>query len=202
LPAERELAARLGVSRMTLHEAIQALSREGLLEARRGKGGGTFVTIHEAPMPNPRARRMAKAMGEELLDALDFRFVVEPAAAELAAQRADKNDIARLAKLLDELRALSGENYTEYRQADVRFHLAIAEISRCATLRKAVAEVQFRISDLLYAVAVPVAGSIRHGNRQHAEIFRAIVKRNSKRARQVMEEHVSATANLLIGLLG
>jgi GntR family transcriptional repressor for pyruvate dehydrogenase complex len=145
---------------------------------------------------------MAKMMNIELRDALDFRFAVEPAAAALAAQRATKDDIERLAKLLDELRALSGENYSEYRHADARFHLAIAEISQSVSMRGAVAEVQSRITDLLYAVAVPVTGSIRHGNRQHAEIFRAIARHNPRRARQVMEEHVSATANLLIGLLG
>src|SRR5215210_2252651 len=50
LPAERELAERLGVSRATLREAIAALRSAGLVETTRGRGGGTVVVYKpEAP---------------------------------------------------------------------------------------------------------------------------------------------------------
>src|SRR6476646_5637582 len=58
-PAERELAAQLGISRLTLREAIRELQQAGYVESRRGRFGGTFVT-YEQPPPDPgEARRIA-----------------------------------------------------------------------------------------------------------------------------------------------
>src|SRR5438445_107476 len=89
LPPERELADRLRVSRVTLRQAIGALREAGYLKSRRGRGGGTFVAY---PVPDPAdhsvAATLAKEMGAELHDALDFRRVLEPGAAALAATRA------------------------------------------------------------------------------------------------------------------
>src|SRR5262245_19858790 len=115
LPAERELAERLQVSRVTLREAIRALRETGYLESRRGRTGGTFVASPPpGPAPAPpalpapasrgRSRRtspvngnrtgdraaatvLAREMGDTLHDALDYRRVLEGGAAALAATR-------------------------------------------------------------------------------------------------------------------
>ena len=79
-PPERELAALLGVSRLTLREAIRALQQSGFVESRRGRFGGTFVT-YEQPPPDPgEARRIALEDVGKLTDALTFRLVVETGA--------------------------------------------------------------------------------------------------------------------------
>src|SRR5215475_11564323 len=91
LPPERELAERLQVSRVTLREAIAALRDAGYLETRRGRAGGTFVVYRDIPdetnQNTGEAAAIAREMGDALHDALDFRRVVEPGAAELAATR-------------------------------------------------------------------------------------------------------------------
>ena len=86
-PPERELATLLGVSRLTLREAIKALQQAGYVESRRGRFGGTFVT-YTRPAPDPKeVRRIALEDSDRLTDALTFRLVVETGAAEvLAAQ--------------------------------------------------------------------------------------------------------------------
>ena len=86
LPPERELAETLGVSRVTLREAIKALRDAGLVESRRGRGGGTFVAAPR--QERARSREMIEqSLGHAVDDALALRKVVEPGAAALAASR-------------------------------------------------------------------------------------------------------------------
>src|SRR4029450_10454004 len=86
LPAERELALRLGVSRATLRDAIRELEQAGYVEARRGRSGGTFVIYQ----PTPGAGGVVPSLpprGSGLEDALTLRSVLELGAAEAAARR-------------------------------------------------------------------------------------------------------------------
>jgi DNA-binding FadR family transcriptional regulator len=86
-PPERELAALLGISRLTLREAIGELQQAGYVESRRGRSGGTFI-IYSRPAPSVgELRRLALEHGEKLTDALTFRFAVETGAAEVLAQQ-------------------------------------------------------------------------------------------------------------------
>ena len=71
LPPERELASRLGVSRVTLREAIRSIQQAGYVEPRRGRFGGTFVLYRPSP-DAAEARRIAGVLGGSLEDALTF----------------------------------------------------------------------------------------------------------------------------------
>jgi DNA-binding FadR family transcriptional regulator len=85
-PAERELAAQLGISRPTLREAIRELQQAGYVESRRGRSGGTFVTGAPPAPDQGELRRLAREDGDKLADALTFRLVIESGAAEALAQ--------------------------------------------------------------------------------------------------------------------
>ena len=88
-PPERELAAQLGISRLTLREAIGELHQAGYVESRRGRLGGTFIT-YTRPAPSvDELRRLAVEDGQKLTDALTFRFAVETGAADMLAQQLD-----------------------------------------------------------------------------------------------------------------
>src|SRR5215217_2558965 len=97
LPAERDLAELLGVSRATLREAMAALRQAGLVETTRGRGGGTVVTLKPGTPSARAAARITPARRQDWLDALDYRRIVEPGAAALAASR--RLDDVRLAQL-------------------------------------------------------------------------------------------------------
>ena len=83
LPPERELAARLGVSRDTVREAIKSLAEAGYLVSKRGRYGGTFLAT-DLPVPPPDVPRFTR---DEIDDALRLREILEVGAARMAATR-------------------------------------------------------------------------------------------------------------------
>jgi DNA-binding FadR family transcriptional regulator len=86
-PPERELAAKLGISRLTLREAIHELNEAGYVCSRRGRFGGTFVTYDRPSPSSAELRRLARQEADKLTDALTFRLAVEAGAAEALAVR-------------------------------------------------------------------------------------------------------------------
>jgi DNA-binding FadR family transcriptional regulator len=194
LPAERDLAARLGVSRVTLREAIRALADAGYVESRRGRYGGTFVA-ESLPAPAPRP-----APPGDLEDVLTLRHILESGAAEAAAARAltptDRQHLS--AALLD----VSGvdTDQAEYRRRDSRLHLAIAEVAGSPSLTTAVADIRTRVNELLDAIPL-LAANIEHSNTQHRTVVAAILSGDVPAARQAMAEHLDGTAALLRGFL-
>ncbi|SDO68900.1 transcriptional regulator, GntR family [Pedococcus dokdonensis] len=198
LPPERELADRLGVSRSTLREAIAALRDSGLVTTRRGRGGGSVVTYAGAE-PGSRAGAPVRT-GAALADAMDFRRVVEPGAAAVAATKALAAD--QRAWLVESARAArEAPDNAAHRLADSRFHLAVATLSGSPMLIEAVTRAQAALSELLSAIPV-LPTNIAHSNDQHDAVVRAILDGDDARAREAMEEHCDATAALLRGLIG
>ncbi|CRK57864.1 Transcriptional regulator, GntR family, in hypothetical Actinobacterial gene cluster [Alloactinosynnema sp. L-07] len=198
LPPERDLAARLQVSRVTLRSAIRSLQQAGLIESRRGRTGGSFV-IWRPDLQLGNALGLAREMGDALIDALRYRSALEPGAARLAAT--NSLDAAQREELWARAAEAREASLADYRLADVRFHLAIANAAGSTSLGAAVADVQLRLSDLLGAIPLlPVA--VEHSNEQHDRILQAILAGNGKLAHDIMDEHISATATLLRGFLG
>jgi len=197
LPPERELAERLNVSRVTLREAIAALRDAGYLESRRGRSGGSFVMYGGAHAGDDPAE-LAREMGPALDDALDFRRVLEPGAAALAATRTlSAADRQALVGAL----AATRERGPTRRVNDSRLHLAIAAASGSPSLHGCVADVQLTLDRLLAAIPV-IRRNLDHSDAQHDRIVDAILHGDSAAARAAMEEHCDGTAELLRGLLG
>ncbi len=199
LPPERELAERMAVSRATLREAIAALRSAGMVRTTRGRGGGTVVSFDPAAAAQTAPPDFDRRR-EALLDSLVFRRIVEPGACHTAASR-ELDDVAE--KLLtDTLQEVSeAEGRGVHRQADSRFHLAIATITGSEKTISAVATLQADLHDLLNAIPV-LQVNIEHSNAQHHAIATAILAGDPARARRVMEQHCDDTAALLRGLLG
>ncbi|WP_436494404.1 FadR/GntR family transcriptional regulator [Actinokineospora sp. HUAS TT18] len=193
LPPERELSTRLGVSRVTLREALRALQESGYVECRRGRYGGTFVRTvlpARAPADPPRLA--------QLEDALTLRRVLETGAAEAAASRAlTPHDRRRLRAHLDECADVAP---AEYRRRDSRLHLAIAETTAAPSLTSAIADVRTRVNALLEAIPL-IPANIGHSDRQHHDIVDAILHGDPAGARDAMAQHLDGTASLLRGFL-
>ena len=208
-PAERELAAKLGISRLTLREAIRELAQAGYVESRRGRLGGTFIT-YTRPAPNvSELRKLAQQNGEKLTDALTFRFAVETGAADSLAQQLAAGGAGLTASpppsqrevLLARLADVNGAGPQEYRRMDTLFHLAIAELTGSSLLSTACAEARMQLNDLLNAIPV-LKLNIAHAAVQHAAIVDAILAGDPDRARTAVAEHLAGTGALLRGFLG
>jgi GntR family transcriptional repressor for pyruvate dehydrogenase complex len=198
LPPERELAGRMGVSRATLREAIAALRAAEFVQTTRGRGGGTVVS-YRPKKPSARGARALGPRSEALRDMLVFRRVVEPGACHIAAGRElaeSQRDL--LVAAHDEVAGATDQ--AEHRQADSRFHLAIAAVTESPLTVRAVAAVQSDLHDMLSAIPV-LDVNIEHSARQHRAILTAILKGEPPQARRVMESHCDDTAALLRGLL-
>jgi DNA-binding FadR family transcriptional regulator len=200
LPSERELAQRLGVSRVTVREALRALQEAGYVDSKRGRYGGTFVTFRPDHPPSVPVRVLGRGKGRvrEIADVLTLRHVLEVGAAEAAARRT--LDDAERAYLLERLATCEAADLRSYRQCDARLHLAIAEVTGSTSLAMAIADIRMDVDDLLNSIPL-LERNIEHSNVQHRRVIEAIVAGNPRRARAAMEEHVEGTAALLRGFL-
>ncbi|MEO7745984.1 MAG: GntR family transcriptional regulator, partial [Actinomycetota bacterium] len=135
LPAERDLAARLGVGRQTLREAIRELAAAGWLQSRRGRHGGTFVLDRADTTRTRRTSPPAVPSRADLDDVLVLRRVLEVGAASAAAAaEVPASDRQALQGLLAECRCAEP---SRYRPADSQLHLAIAAMAGSPSLTAA-----------------------------------------------------------------
>ncbi|MCU1493368.1 MAG: GntR family transcription regulator [Acidimicrobiaceae bacterium] len=198
LPAERDLAARLEVSRMTLREAIRALQQAGFVESRRGRHGGTFVTARLHDVDAAGLPRRAILSAQTVSDTLAFREVVEVGAAGVAARRAPgTSDQVPLTMRLGEC---EDADLSGYRRADSRFHLAIAEATGSPSIVAAVADARMRVNDLLDQIPL-LSANLAHSNEQHRAIVASVLKGDEAHARVAMSDHLSGSAALLRAFL-
>ena len=201
-PAERELAAQLGISRLTLREAIRELHEAGYVCSRRGRLGGTFVTYTWPAPDSGELRRLAIRDGDKLTDALTFRLAVETGAAHVLAQlvAARPADPGPAEVLRSRLAALNRASPEEYRRLDTLFHLSIAELTGSSLLAAACADARMRLNDLLNAIPV-LQRNIDHTAAQHTAIVAAILAGDPGAAQRAIAEHLDGTAALLRGFL-
>jgi GntR family transcriptional regulator, transcriptional repressor for pyruvate dehydrogenase complex len=192
LPPERDLAVQLGISRSTLREALTTLVQSGHLVAHRGRTGGTFVA------ERPPLAEQDKPLGKQTWAVLDYRVAVEAGATILAAERAEPDQLERLGELVSKM--ASAIDFEEYRRADMRFHIGIAEAASSPRLVAAMTEVQGQMSDLIAQIAHPER-VLTHSNAQHRRLVTLLRRGERARAVSLMREHIEGTEHILAGLL-
>ncbi len=194
LPSEMQLAAALGISAVSLRSALVVLRSAGLIETRRGRGGGTFITAGAAKTLLPKADAPDVSSLEDLATE---RAVVEGGAAALAAERATTVQCALLESIVEGM--LGMQPFEAWSERDALLHLVIGDASGSPRLVSLIAELHaetYRISRFLPVTAEVLAIA----DREHAEIVRAIVAGKATRARTLMEVHVHGTARLQEGI--
>ena len=180
LPGERELAERLGVSRVTIREAEIALQAVGRLEIKTGSG--VYVADEQ---PNG-GGSLPETSAFELTEA---RLLVESEAAALAAHNITDDGIERLEGLIEQMR--SGDEAAA-NEADEAFHLTVAEASNNAALLHTV-QTFWRIREELPEVKSTYEAVCVHDAEsrtdEHRAVFEALKARDPAAARAAMREH-------------
>jgi GntR family transcriptional repressor for pyruvate dehydrogenase complex len=186
---ERELATALNVSRNSVREAINKLVTLKFLEQRQGQG--TFVCSMDEAVKIPLATVM-ETQDASLIDLLEMRMGIECAAASLAAQRANADDLAAIEKALEEMEidTADGGLGTE---GDLTFHMAIAS----ATKNPLQVYIMKNVSDFLH---VGIRENLLHlyqdpANiaeilKQHKAVYRAIRSGDADSAFNAMKNHI------------
>jgi GntR family transcriptional regulator, transcriptional repressor for pyruvate dehydrogenase complex len=187
LPAERDLAEEIGVSRPSLRSGLQTLQALGVIQSRQG--AGTFIADGPPRLGGAPLSFLAALHGFTRDDMFEARRVLELGAASLAAERATSDRIATLA---DEVTAMfaSLDDPQEYLIHDVQFHKAVAAASGNPVL----ATLIDTISELVYETrrrTVERAHDLKESAEMHRRIYRAIKARDPEKARDEMATHLS-----------
>jgi GntR family transcriptional regulator, transcriptional repressor for pyruvate dehydrogenase complex len=168
LPAERELAQQLGVSRPALREGIRRLRSGGVLESRRGSG--TYVA------------------GVDLAGVFDIRIRLEPLAAERAALRRTERELERMRSTVAMMER-EIDDPERFNQVDDRFHTLVAEASRSVVLK----DTLHRLGELALLTRSVVAPDRKLRVASFGDVERvlaAIERQHPKRAANAMERHI------------
>jgi GntR family transcriptional repressor for pyruvate dehydrogenase complex len=198
IPAERELAARLGVGRPAVREALRELKAQGLIASGRGPQGtivASLPTPHFAAPLTPLLGRGA----ERIIELMEIRSAVEIEAASLAARRATVEDLHRLSDVLTPPGGLVSP------EDDVTFHAAIAAATHNPLFERVIQEPVDLLHDHMAAILTVFYNEPGGGvtlQQQHDAIRRAIRSGNEEKARQAMRQHLDYVARGLAQLVG
>lgn len=196
LPSERDLSDQLGVSRVTVREALRVLEGEGYVVTTGRAGGGRVLVARPEEAAEAMFDSAAKTAGywrqylrdhlSEIENLFDFRQANEAFAAGLAATRRTDEQVEKLRQSVEDMRA--SRDMSTFRRADSAFHVTIAIASTNPYFKDAIEDARadmFRPMDALN-VDVTISDSQKH----HAEVLRAIEAKDEKKAHRAMARHI------------
>jgi DNA-binding GntR family transcriptional regulator len=170
---EREIAEEWGISRTPVHEAVQRLADEGLVEVL--PRSGTFV-----------ARIPLDALEEAML----VRNALETAIIEKAAQRATPEGVARLRAILEEEEAaIEANDLRAFHRSDEQFHAALAELSGYPGVWPIILQAKTQM-DRYRQLTLPLEGRMGDVLAEHRAVVDAVASGNPAQAAEAMRDHL------------
>lgn len=191
MPSERELAAQYNVSRTSIREALRILELSDIVEIRQGDG--TFIkniSLHR--VQNELSNVLLQVDNTILFEMLEVRLILESQCAALAALRASGRDIEKMARALDAMKAADDDEEAGL-QADLAFHMAIAEAAHNSVLEQLIASLTPHMRNTIEVTRNHRLSSTVNITRtfaEHKAIFIAISRGESDKAKVLMEDHI------------
>lgn len=189
LPAERELALVMGVSRPTLRAALQALSLLNIIEMRQGDGN--YVSSLEIDLLMEHLDLIFELDDTTFLELFAVRKILEVDIAALAANHASDEDIQQL----EEITACAGEaevagDRESFLQLDLAFHQQIAVMARNRILKRFMDAVsRLGVASRRRTAQLPTV--MARTREDHSAILAALKLRDPLAARQAMLNHLN-----------
>lgn len=192
MPSERQLAEAFGVGRSAMREALKALSLIGLVEVRQGDG--TYLRKADSALL-PEVIEWGLLIGEKrTMDLVEARQEIEVVIAGLAARRRSEGDLAELRRLLDRMR--DSRDVQTFVEADVAFHLRLAEAAGNSVLRDVHSSIQALLRTWIARV-MAAAGSTSPSYEEHEPVYDAVVAGDPAAAQAAMAAHMRSAADRL-----
>jgi GntR family transcriptional regulator, transcriptional repressor for pyruvate dehydrogenase complex len=185
LPPERELAAQFGVSRTSLRDALRRLELLGYLDARQGDG--TYVRVPDGDTLSQPFRSLVNSLPQNATDLLEFRTLIEPEVAALAATRLTGEGRAALLASLKRQQRLPDQSPRLSRE-DALFHNMLAEMAGNTIVLRVLETLRDLLHDIR-TVSLPAAGAERTVS-EHERIIQAVLAQDRDGARQAMRAHL------------
>jgi len=192
LPAERDLAKQLNVSRPSLREALQKLEEKGLLETQQG--GGTYVCDFLGPSLTDPLAVLFQSYPDTAQDFVEFRTTIDGISAYYAALRATDADRELLSACFEAMEeAHKTEDPTEEADIDADFHLAIAEAAHNVVLLHIMRGLFTLLRNGVFFNRMQLytrPGSRAMLLKQHRAIYEAIMEGDPERAQSAAMGHL------------
>jgi GntR family transcriptional repressor for pyruvate dehydrogenase complex len=195
MPSERQLAEAFGVGRSAVREAIAALTLIGLIEVRHGDG--TYLKRPDSPLL-PQVVEWGLLLGEQrTIDLVEARQLIEVDIAGLAALRRTEEDLDGLQRILARMEQESRDDAqtAAFVDADVEFHLRLAEMARNSALRDVLSSIQALLRAWIGRVIAEGYRDISYA--EHVPIFEAVRARDARAAEEAMDAHMRSAAGRL-----
>lgn len=196
LPSERQLAEMLGIGRAAVREALKSLAFLGLIEVRQG--AGSYVREPDSELL-PQIIEWGMLLGErKVMDLIEARSYIETAVASLAAERHDEDDLRTIERHLN---AMSDATTTsEFVDADIAFHLALADAARNSVFSDILSSVQSLLRVWITRV-IDEAGTTEPTHSEHFAVFGAVSVGDGAAASIAMQRHMDHAASALLRTL-
>ena len=199
LPVERELAAALGVGRMTVRAALARLVDRGLLETRRGRGGGSYVVDQWPESSTDAVRRSLSMRRAELRDRCDAIARMHGAVCRAAAEARTSADVDEMRAAVEAYR--TADSGLQAQQADARLHLAIMEAAHNAVLKQVLIDLEASLS---IGAPTHLWGEPTHRRemelrslREHEALIDAIAEQRADDAEGIARAHLAIDFELI-----
>lgn len=190
LPPEKELMEQFGVSKQTLREALRALEHMGLIDVRKGIGGGAHIVEVDIEVTKQSLANFLYFKNLSIENLSELRKLIEPHAAEKAARDMSKEDLAHLEQLNNTARNNLDNNFLEdMSHNEINFHRVIANNTGNPILILILDFVENLLEDFKKVLKPDLAFS-KSVLDAHDRIFNAICDKDPEKASAEMYQHV------------
>lgn len=188
LPAERELAEQLGVSRNVLREAIKLLEERGLVEVRMGSG--VYVTEIGATQLTRSVTLYVKSQQVSIHHVYQTRWILETQNARLAARQAEEDDIAALRTCIQKSQDRIGQPHL-FTPLDIEFHMLLARASQNPVLPLLLETITDALREQCQ-MTEQLPGAQENALSHHVRILEAVEARDQEAAYEAMDRHIKS----------